>query len=73
MEIIFNRIKEVLETNRVPHTVQEHAPTLTSEDSARERGDDLCIGAKALVLKAGQQFILVVMSASCKLDAKKLN
>ena len=72
MEIIFNRITDLLESNKIAYSIKEHSPTLTSEDSARERKDDLSIGAKALVIKAGTQFILVVISASLKLNSKKL-
>jgi len=50
----------------------EHAPTRTSEESARARGEPLEIGAKALLVKADERFVLLVLSAARKLDSKKL-
>ncbi len=47
----------------------EHEPTLTSEDSARVRGEPLEIGGKALLLKVADEFRLFVLSASRKLDS----
>jgi prolyl-tRNA editing enzyme YbaK/EbsC (Cys-tRNA(Pro) deacylase) len=49
-----------------------HAATRTSADSARERGEDIDIGAKALVLKVDHTFRLFVVQASLRLDAKKI-
>jgi Ala-tRNA(Pro) deacylase len=46
----------------------EHPPTLTSEDSARVRGERLAIGGKALLLKVDGDFALFVLSAARKLD-----
>jgi Ala-tRNA(Pro) deacylase len=45
-----------------------HPPTLTSEDSARERGEPLEIGGKALLLKLDGDFALFVLSAARILD-----
>lgn len=50
----------------------EHEPTRTSEESARARGEPLEIGAKALLVKADERFVLLVLSAARKLDSKKL-
>jgi Ala-tRNA(Pro) deacylase len=47
-----------------------HAPTFTSEDSARERGEPLECGAKALVVKADERFHLLVIPAHRKLSSK---
>jgi Ala-tRNA(Pro) deacylase len=49
-----------------------HEPTLTSEDSARARGEPLGVGAKALVLKCDGAFRLVVLPADRKLGTKLL-
>jgi Ala-tRNA(Pro) deacylase len=45
-----------------------HAITRTSEESASARGEPLEIGAKALVLKADERFVLLVLSAARRLD-----
>ena len=50
----------------------EHEPTRTSEESARARGEPLEIGAKALLVKVDERFVLLVLSAARKLDSKKL-
>ncbi|HEY0966043.1 MAG TPA: YbaK/EbsC family protein [Opitutaceae bacterium] len=47
-----------------------HAPTFTSEDSARERGEPIECGAKALVVKADERFHLLVIPAHRKLSSK---
>jgi prolyl-tRNA editing enzyme YbaK/EbsC (Cys-tRNA(Pro) deacylase) len=49
-----------------------HEPTRTSEDSARARGEPLRVGAKALLVKADERFVLLVLSAARKLDSRKL-
>lgn len=46
-----------------------HAPTFTSEESAKARGEDLRIGGKALLMKTGDIFRLFVLSASLKADS----
>lgn len=50
----------------------EHEPTLTSEDSARVRGEPLSVGAKALLLKVDDGFGLFILSADQKLDSSAI-
>lgn len=50
----------------------EHAPTRTSEDSARERGEPLEIGGKAIVMKVDETFRLFVVSAARKLRSSAI-
>lgn len=65
-------ILALLDGSRVPYRLVEHAPTATSEDSARARGEPLAAGAKALVLKAGDtRFVNVVFRATRRLDSRK--
>lgn len=52
----------------IAHRRVEHAPTQTSEDSARVRGEPLEIGGKALLLKVDDRFALFVLSAARRLD-----
>ena len=47
----------------------EHEPTRTSEESAAARGEDLSVGAKALLLKTNDTFRLFVLPANRKLDS----
>lgn len=69
---ITKKIIGFLNENNVKFIVKEHAPTLTSVDSARERGEPMKIGAKALLVKDDTHFVLVVVPADRKLDTKKL-
>ena len=46
-----------------------HEPTPTSADAARARGEPIGCGAKALLLKTGEQFRLFVLPADRKLDS----
>lgn len=47
----------------------QHAPTFTSEESATARGDDLKVGAKALLLRYDEQFGNFVLPADRQLDS----
>lgn len=50
----------------------EHGPTFTSEESAAARGEPLYVGAKALLVKADERFVLFVLPADMKLDSAAL-
>ena len=68
---VFDRLHEKLTAAGVPYTVTHHAPVFTSEEAAAIRGAPLASGAKALVVKAGEEFLLLVVPADRKLDSKK--
>lgn len=68
---VFDRLRELLTASGVPFTVTRHAPVFTSEEAAAVRGAPLSSGAKALVVKAGVAFVLLVVPADRKLDSKK--
>jgi Ala-tRNA(Pro) deacylase len=68
---VFDRLHEKLTAAGVPFTVTRHAPVYTSEEAAAVRGVPLSTGAKALVVKAGEEFLLLVVPADRKLDSKK--
>ncbi len=69
---MLDKIIEFLEENKIKYKKIHHKPTPTSEDSARERGEDIKIGGKALILKINNDFSIFVLSASFKLDSKKV-
>ena len=46
-----------------------HAPTRTSEESAKARGEPLEIGGKALLMKVGDDYALFVISAARRIDS----
>ena len=50
----------------------EHEPVLTSSEAAGARASRLSQGAKALVVKAKDQFYHLIISAAVRLDNKKL-
>jgi len=49
-----------------------HEPTLTSADAARVRGEPIGSGAKALLLKADDQFRLFVLPGDRRLDSSSV-
>lgn len=61
------KIRTLLSTANVSFRELEHAPTRTSEESAAARGEDLGVGAKALLLKTDDVFRLFVLPADRKL------
>ena len=68
---VLERIRETLSQAGVDYREISHAPTHTSEESARVRGESLSVGAKALLLKADDSFRLFVLPADRQLDTKK--
>ena len=66
---LYQALCALLTREGVSYRTVHHAPTVTSEDSARARGEDVRIGGKALVVKVGEDFRLFVLSAARKLDA----
>ena|SRR3989338_6075046 len=69
---LFLKIRDLLDQNIISYELKEHPPTATSEESARHRGEPLKIGAKAILLKTDDTFILAVFPADRKLDSKQL-
>jgi Ala-tRNA(Pro) deacylase len=68
---VFDRLEEKLTAAGVAFTVTRHAPVFTSEEAAAIRGVALSSGAKALIVKAAEAFVLLVVPADRKLDSKK--
>ncbi len=68
---VFERLFGKLQEAGIAFNVQRHAPVFTSEEAAAVRGTSLASGAKALVVKAGESFALLVLPADRKLDSRK--
>jgi Ala-tRNA(Pro) deacylase len=68
---VFDRLENWLKQNGVPFTSLRHEPVFTSEQAAAVRGTSLASGAKALIVKAGEKFVLLVLPADRKLDSRK--
>jgi Ala-tRNA(Pro) deacylase len=67
--MLLDQIRAWLSTEGVSFREVHHEPTLTSEDSARARGEELRVGGKALLLKVDDVYRLFVLSADRKLDS----
>ena len=68
---VFERLHEWLTQCGVPFTALRHEPVFTSEQAAAVRGTPLASGAKALVVKADDGFLMLVLPADRKLDSRK--
>lgn len=66
---VFERIIEWLNAQGVHYRHVTHAPTRTSEESAAARGEEIRIGAKALLIKTDDLFRIFVLSAAQRLDS----
>ena len=69
---IFEKIKEFLNQSEIKYSVKHHEPVYTSEQAAKIRGDELKQGAKAIIMEADRNFVLIVLSADRKINSKKL-
>jgi Ala-tRNA(Pro) deacylase len=68
---VFERLQGWLTQIGVPFTVLHHEPVFTSEQAAAVRGTPLSSGAKALIVKGGDRFLLLVLPADRKLESRK--
>jgi len=59
-----------LTTAGIPYDVLRHAPVFTSQEAAAIRGTSLSSGAKALICKADDRFVMFVLPADRKLASK---
>ena len=62
-------IRRMLHEAGIQYREVEHPPTHTSEESAKARGEELGVGAKALLLSMDGTFRLFVLPADRKLDS----
>jgi Ala-tRNA(Pro) deacylase len=67
---VFERVCALLDSKGVQYDVLRHAPVFTSQEAAAVRGTALASGAKALVCKADDRFVMFVVPADRKLDSK---
>jgi Ala-tRNA(Pro) deacylase len=70
-ETVLSRIETLLTAAGIGYTVLRHEPVYTSEQAAAIRGTSLASGAKALICKADQQFLMFVIPAHLRLDSKR--
>ena len=68
----YEKIVSYLEQNEISFKSVHHVETHTSEESAKARGEDISIGGKAILMKIEEEFVLLVISASLKIETKKI-
>ena len=68
-ETVFNRVESFLKQHGITFQVLRHEPVYTSEEAARVRGTPLVSGAKALIVKGEEGFVMFVVPADRKLDS----
>jgi Ala-tRNA(Pro) deacylase len=69
---VTDRLEALLREASVEFRLYSHAPVFTSAEAARVRGTSPEEGAKALVMRADDQFYLVVISGVLRVDNKAL-
>jgi Ala-tRNA(Pro) deacylase len=69
-ESVFDRVEELLRRHGVSFEVLRHDPVYTSQQAADIRGTPLASGAKAMVCKGDDRFVLFVLPTDLKLDSK---
>ena len=71
-ESVFLRLERMLKERGVDFGVLRHQPVFTSEEAAAVRGVALSSGAKALICRVDDRFVMFVIPAHQKLDSKKV-
>ena len=71
-ESVFDRVAELLKQAGVVFDVLRHEPVYTSEQAAQVRGTSLASGAKALVCKGEDAFVMFVVPADRRLASKAI-
>lgn len=71
MSAVVERLRLLLRAAGVHFQESHHQPVYTSEEAAAVRRASLASGAKALLVKADQRFVLLVIPADRKLNSKK--
>ena len=66
---ILTSIRTLLTKAEIDFREVHHEPTHTSEQSAQARGEPLCNGGKALLMKVGGVYRLFVLSAAIKANS----
>ena len=71
-ESAFNRVEQLLTSRNIAFDVSHHKPVFTSEEAAAVRGVPLSSGAKALICKGDDQFVMFVVPADRRLASKQI-
>ncbi len=68
---LFEKIVDALLEEKMEYEVIEHKPVYTSEEAAKIRGTKIEQGVKALICRAGGDFIQVCVPGNKEIDLKK--
>lgn len=68
-ETVFDRVQNLMKQHSIAFQVSHHEPVFTSEEAARVRGTPPASGAKALICKGENTFVMFVLPADRKLDS----
>jgi len=71
-ESVVARLEHSLRRAGISFTQTQHRPVYTSAEAAEVRGVLLHSGAKALIVKGGENFLMVVLPADLSLDSHAL-
>lgn len=69
---ILTKLRELLESNKVPYSIHSHPEAFTAQEIAalqHVKGRQL---AKVVIVKAGDQFVMLVLPADHRVDFAKL-
>ncbi len=69
---VFDRVESLLRQHGIAFEVRRHEPVYTSEEAAQVRGTSLASGAKALICKGEETFVMFVLPADRKLDSRAI-
>ncbi len=69
---VTKKVIELLRSKNIAFEILEHPPVTTSSEAAGARGSYLSQGAKALIVRANEQFYHLIISAAVPLDNNKL-
>ena len=72
VNVVFAKIRDVLNKEKIEYEVLEHKPVFTSKEAAEVRGTELRQGTKALICKTEEGFIQAVVSGAKEIDIEKL-
>jgi len=71
-ESVFERLSALIHAKSIAFDVLRHVPVFTSEEAAAVRGTPLASGAKALICRADERFVMIVLPADRKLASKSV-
>jgi len=75
-QAVFEKIKKLLDDNKIPYELLKHEPVYTSAQAAEMRGKGMEVGmrrgAKAMIFKVDDNFIQCIVPAHKIVDDRKL-